>query len=893
MAESTAPNAPIASAATADELVEGIAVSWTDPEGVIRTGIVSDVNESGDSDGEIATVTIVPDDDPENPVEVPIESVELVVAQDGVDAPERSDDEVDDAEDVADDTAEAVEPKFDVVEGHPECADSADGTVAVIIFEDGNEEGEGRVDSCWTDTDAAQAHIEALLNPDADETNEDDAPVESFDFSDETKPKSNLSELERAAALADKVRETMDMLTALSPELKNAAASTDEKSSSFDDLIANVEENAVVVVEDETPEDAPVMVDVTKMSQEDLIAELARRFAEETAAELGSDQDDAVELNVEIDVEVGDAEVVEAAAEAPTEAAVEVVVEEPVEAAEVVEEPAAEVEGDEDDAVEAASDFDWDGVLIVEGLPSGDGRMIAAEALTWRELPIPLMLQTVNAQGHEGAIICGSIHSIEREGQNILGSGNFDSGAAGQEALRLLTEGTMRGVSADIDSVVVEFLTEDGNAVSIEDVMMNGVEALEVLVEGRIMGATLTPFPAFQEAHVKVIAAASPDEAMVASGSSYQGDVWRVPSPIGMWVAGQEQPTIVASARLNSLVASAAAAEIVSVPAKPPVAWFDHVEMEEPTPFTVHPDGRCFGLIARFGSCHIGFQDRCVDVPRTGSNYKHFLNKSVLADDGSESGVLVATGNIFMDTVHPNLRLKASDAAAHYADTGCAVADVTLYENDFGIVAAGALRPDLTESQVRRFRGSDVSPDWRSIKGRLEAVGLLSVNVSGFVVEGLVASGAEVSYARGRFDSVANEVTALVAAGMVQSAKFSELEHAERDAVIDDLADQVTSLRDALEEFVLTPAREARLAAARAKLGIKDPEVVHAERIGAALARFGSTSVDKNASNQSAGSIESDTEVYDINTQEVVEASVEADCGGSCGAGEDTCACKH
>jgi acetolactate synthase small subunit len=158
-----------------------------------------------------------------------------------------------------------------------------------------------------------------------------------------------------------------------------------------------------------------------------------------------------------------------------------------------------------------------------------------------------------------------------------------------------------------------------------------------------------------------------------------------------------------------------------------------------------------------------------------------------------------------MDTVHPDLRMSASDAQAFYADTGCAVADVALYENEWGIVAAGAMRPGLSPEQVRRFRGSDVSPDWRMINGRLEVVGLLCVNVSGFIVQGLVASGAEVSNARGVFDSKSGEVTALVAAGMVRHA----------DTEVDELRREVTEMRAEIDRILaaIRPIRAERAAA--------------------------------------------------------------------------------
>jgi len=565
--------------------------------------------------------------------------------------------------------------------------------------------------------------------------------------------------------------------------------------------MAASEIDAMEVEVEEVADDVEAEISgLSALADDELIAELARRWAKRTAEAIEDEPkqtDPAAEATVDEGADMSDTDTVDV----DDAVSAEFEVEGDGEASE----PVAEAEIELPAVVELATDMEWEGVLIVEGLPSGDGRMVAEGALTWRELPIPLLLQTVNASGHDGAVVAGSIREIERSGQNIIGRGVFDSGEAGQEARRLLSEGTMRGVSADIDSVVVEFLDPDGNAVDFEDLMFGGGDVLEVLVEGRIMGATLTPFPAFQEAHVTVIEDATGDVALAASGAEALGTVWRVPSPIGAFPAGEMNVL----AEFDALVASAS--DTVDVPASPPRDWFLPGNMTEPEPFRVHADGRCYGLIARWGSCHIGFSDRCVQVPRSGSAYKHFRNKSVLTAEGE----LVATGPIVMDTVHPNLRLVASDAQAFYADTGCGVADVAIYENEWGIVAAGAMRPGLTREQVRRFRGSDVSPDWRTIGGRLECVALLCVNASGFVVEGLVASGAEVPNARGVFDSVAGELRSLVAAGMVRHA---DTESGEIRARLDAQDERIAEIFDAIR-----PLRAERAKVLTAKmLGASD-----------------------------------------------------------------------
>jgi hypothetical protein len=644
-----------------------------------------------------------------------------------------------------------------------------------------------------------------------------------------------------------------EVVTVYNQEGKNMTESFDMHEGELEDDL--LETQALEPVELEEGQIVVNDGDMSGITDDELMAELARRWAETTVAGLSPDDDieepmavataeDAeafgnpvieVELEVtqiEAEVEVESGDMGECEHEEEHECDCPIVVSLPAGKSIVIEacddEEGEHGGGYEDGYGEAmmAADgttlaeepemiqtpvtlYDWEGVLIVEGIASGDGRKIAENALTWRELPLPLMLQTANASGHDGAVIAGSIHEIERQGQNIVGRGFFDSGSAGVEAHRLLKEGTMRGVSADIDSVMVEFLTADGGAVDAEDMLFGGVDALEVLVAGRLMGATLTPFPAFQEAFVTVLIGdeVEIDVALVASGSKAEGDVWRVPSPLGAWLPGEKN----AEEGLAALVASAAAS--VEVPANPPMEWFLPGNMTGIEPFTVHPDGRCYGLVAAWGSCHIGFADRCVPVPKSGCAYKHFRNKNVLTAEGT----LVASGPIYMDTVHPNLRLVASDSQAFYADTGCAVADVALYENEFGIVAAGALRPGLSAEQVRRFRGSDVSPDWRQLGGRLEVVGLLSVNVSGFIVESLVASGAELSAPRGVWDSVAGEVTALVAAGMIHTA---DTEKSDMRRELNDIHVELAEFREALRP-VRAAAAAAKFAAVSAVGGVE------------------------------------------------------------------------
>ena len=446
--------------------------------------------------------------------------------------------------------------------------------------------------------------------------------------------------------------------------------------------------------------------------------------------------------------------------------------------------------------------FEWEGVLTVEGVPSGDGRLIEAGSLTWRELPVPLMLQTVNAPGHEGAVICGSICEVEREGKTIVGRGYFSSNDAGVAARQLLDEKSMRGISVDIDSVQVAFCDPSGVELSRDESLIRhaeGSDLLEMIVGGRVMGATLTPFPAFQEAHVYLLGPSDDTpESLVASAA---GVIFRSTRLCDVVLAG--------GGELPSLVASAGGVEI---PPPPPAAWFELQPMPEPVPFSVDADGRCFGLLAQRGTCHIGMTGGCTPVPQSNDFRMFYTGKSLITAEGTT----VPVGPIIMDTVHPSLKLRASDAQAFYADTGCAIADVRLFSNEHGIVACGAVRPTVDEVTVRRFRGSDISPDWRWVGNELRIVSLLACNTSGFLVQGLAASAGKFQ-PWGMFDTVTGEIRSLVAAGAVHNPDAEEFADP-----LDGLAARIER-QDALIAKLMAPheaAVESRRVAALTVLGL-------------------------------------------------------------------------
>lgn len=174
----------------------------------------------------------------------------------------------------------------------------------------------------------------------------------------------------------------------------------------------------------------------------------------------------------------------------------------------------------------------------------------------------------------------------------------------------------------------------------------------------------------------------------------------------------------------------AIAASALNVPTRPPKTWFTDPRLDGPTRMTVDDDGRVYGHVALWSSCHTGYSDRCVRPPRSRMSYNYFLTGMVRTEEGED----VPVGRVTVGTTHAGRSLSANDAQWHYEHTGAAVADVACGEDAHGIWVAGALRPGTTDQQVRELLASPPSGDWRPMRGSLEMIAVLAVNVPGFPV---------------------------------------------------------------------------------------------------------------------------------------------------------------
>lgn len=336
-------------------------------------------------------------------------------------------------------------------------------------------------------------------------------------------------------------------------------------------------------------------------------------------------------------------------------------------------------------------------VIAKEGVRTVDGREFSAGAIDWRELPIPLMSIRSNDPtgrgGHKSSRAVGAITEIWREDSEegfgtVYGKGYFSSDEEGQDTKRLIAEGVLSGVSADVGGAVVEELVADEE--------FGGT--VKYIHKGTIVAVTALPIPAFDGTKVSVVHKDELAEAVVASAAGWE----------------------------------------------PKSEWFANPGFTEPTPITVTADGQIKGHAALWGTCHVGYKDRCVTPPRSRTNYEFFNTGQVLTADGETVNV----GRLTAGTGHASIEFGAQPAVEHYDNTGHQAGYVHAGEDEHGIWFAGAVSPQATPEQIATLRASMVSGDWRKIGQSLELVGILAVNTPGFPVPraraGLIA-GAQVS----------------------------------------------------------------------------------------------------------------------------------------------------
>jgi 2'-5' RNA ligase len=471
------------------------------------------------------------------------------------------------------------------------------------------------------------------------------------------------------------------------------------------------------------------------------------------------------------------------------------------EEAPVVEPPIDEGEPEWIPDDEAMIQVPFHGVAAPEGIPSGDLRQFGLGALINRPLPLPLKSMFIDDEGHKGSVISGRIDAIWREDNLIKYEGVFDVSEAAYETVRLIADGMWRGVSVDVDQATGAPMENGGVEYSEARISAMTVCAIPAFAEAFIaLGTWADAVQEVEETPVATGENISADTASLLSGGTINFEVvppktkdgpgwithpnptkditsywvkgpgaakisWGAPGDfnrcrtqlvkyvqnpdwlaglcanlhyraLGTWPGrGAHAGGIVAMkmdehAELPSVNLTASAALALT-----PVSadYFRQMDFTGPTPMTIEENGHVYGHLAKWDSCHIGFPEECTAPPRSETNYAYFLTGEYLTDSGR-----IPVGQITLGTGHATERMGMRAALAHYDNTGSAVADITVWEDEFGIAFSGKLREDLPEKDIRALMASPLSGDWRGIivngAKSMEMCAALAVNVQGFAV---------------------------------------------------------------------------------------------------------------------------------------------------------------
>lgn len=328
-------------------------------------------------------------------------------------------------------------------------------------------------------------------------------------------------------------------------------------------------------------------------------------------------------------------------------------------------------------------DEPWNGVLTVEGLESGDGRLFALGGLDWEQPPQPLMYQPANVGGHNGSIMVGNITKMTRHGSRIRGEGTVFGSALksehGEGIRHMMKTG---GVSVDVDKVKdadVEMVYADDE--SGDGGNMFAKPETTIFHRGRIRGATLVAFPAFVEAKLAFTNA----ETLTASCG---------PDGCGC----DDTDPLVASVHT------------ITIPNLPKAAWFNEpTDVKLSGALTITDDGRVYGILAPGNTTHRSVKRR---VPRGNVDYSRFHKAETIVEGGGR----VVTGVITAACGHaPTENYGTLERRREHYDNSCSVlANVRIGESKQGyIYAAGALNPGADPRQVAQALGCALSGDWQ------------------------------------------------------------------------------------------------------------------------------------------------------------------------------------
>ncbi len=170
----------------------------------------------------------------------------------------------------------------------------------------------------------------------------------------------------------------------------------------------------------------------------------------------------------------------------------------------------------------------------------------------------------------------------------------------------------------------------------------------------------------------------------------------------------------------------------VSGNARPSLSYFhrregDALALDDPDKFGFR---RVSGYAAYWGVCHIGFDGRCVEPPRTyNDDYPEFHLGRTKTDEG-----YITTGVLTYGVGHRDAETILSETPdqSYFDNINNAWASVRVGEDEVGIWYSGVVLPGMSEDHLTKIEASgQVSGEWKY--GAMRAC--LTVNVPGYPVQ--------------------------------------------------------------------------------------------------------------------------------------------------------------
>lgn len=381
-----------------------------------------------------------------------------------------------------------------------------------------------------------------------------------------------------------------------------------------------------------------------------------------------------------------------------------------------------------------------EGVMVVEGELTGDGRMFEKGSIFWDDTVLPLPILFDRNDGDHSGVTVGFIDSVRRVGDEIRGSGWLSDSADPQVQAdvarvgELLDEGAV-GVSVSVDSVRGDLRIP--RQVASED--RNGTLLVNIDYDSMVLG-----FSSARLRHLAVV-----DTAAFARAGLQRS---------------QLSGALVASAGIGDTNHFFDDPKFGS-PGDDPRLRFDPGTGRWSCPPTIEGN-HYYGHVAPSGVCLRGRPEACINPPD--GDLEGFMRAFAPAAGGRRTGVVPVGGS------HASVGVGVVEASKHYDKTGRAAADVRVGKDAYGIWFSGMIRPGLSKDDRYALAASDVSGHWElDQRGRPTLVGLPAVNVGGFpkgyltaaeVASGLAAS-AEVCEPCDEDEALFAEYEAVVANG--------------------------------------------------------------------------------------------------------------------------------